>query len=94
MTRRYAVVLASALSITSCTSVYTNRAAEYHMINVDKDGKYTPSPPNVRFNPNAGQDDPGIYEEFLHRLFQEVETKAPVDEATGRKHVLIYVHGG
>ena len=93
MNGRCAIVLAGALLATSCASVYTNPAVQYHMINVDQDGKYTPSPPNVRFDPNAGQDDPKVYEAFLADLFREVQDSR-VYQTPGRKHLLIYVHGG
>ncbi|MBI3319943.1 MAG: hypothetical protein HYZ89_05100, partial [Candidatus Omnitrophica bacterium] len=93
MNRRALLGIAGVLSITSCTSLYTERAVQYHMINVDKDGKYTPSPPGVRFHPNAGQDDPKVYEEFLDRLFQEVQDSR-VYQTGARKHIVIYVHGG
>lgn len=69
---RFVFVIASALFLTSCATVYTKDAVEYHMINIDKDGKYTPAPPNVRFDPDAGKDDPKFYKQYLDQLFMRI----------------------
>ena len=87
MNRRYLLAMAGALSVASCSYVYQNPLLEYHMINVEKDGTYTPSRAGVRFDPNASEDKREVYEAFLAQLFQEVKK-------SGRKHLVIYVHGG
>ena len=89
------LVMASAVFVTSCATVYKNPDVEYHMINIDKDGKYTPAPHDVPFDPNAGKDDPTFYTQFLDQLFLKInDTSQSGDRATEPKRILIYVHGG
>jgi len=83
---RFVFVIASALFLTSCATVYTKDAVEYHMINIDKDGKYTPAPPNVRFDPDAGKDDPKFYKQYLDQLFMRInDNSQSADRATEPK---------
>jgi len=89
----YVLCLILALSVTACSYVYKDAHIRYHMINVDPDGKYTPSHPNIPFDPDDSIDDLGIYGKFLATLFEKVEAE-DLGALIGPRHIVIYVHGG
>jgi len=85
----------STLCATSCSTVYHERIVEYHMINIDEKGQYTPAPPDRPFNQHGGTDIAKSYEVFLDNLFLEInKERDSEDQATAPKRILIYVHGG
>lgn len=63
------------------------------MINVSADGHYTPSAVNERFDVSAGEEDPKVYAEHLDRIFERIR-EMPVNPQTGKRRILVYVHGG
>ncbi len=89
--KRLAALLACVLS--SCSYAYKNPSVTHHMINVDADGKYTPTQHDVRFNKKGGTDDPNVYQNHLTKIFDEIKHMPP-NPVTGKKKILVFIHGG